>query len=118
MTTKEIGDFGERAACRYLKKHGLKILCRNYRMRGGELDIVAQEGDVIVFVEVKTRKNRDFGNPCEFVSAAKQEKLIKTAYQFLGCDDAYMRFDIVEVLYTARFGIPSVTEINHIQNAF
>lgn len=118
MTTKEIGDFGERAVCRYLKKRGMKIVERNFRTRAGELDIIARDGDVTVFIEVKTRKTRDFGNPGEFVGAVKRDKIIATALYYLGGDDEEMRFDVAEVLYRTRFGMPYVSEINYIENAF
>ncbi|MBR4723303.1 MAG: YraN family protein, partial [Clostridia bacterium] len=55
MTTKQIGDFGESAACRFLEERGIKVLKRNYHERGGEIDVIAKDGKTIVFAEVKTR---------------------------------------------------------------
>ncbi|MDD6736278.1 MAG: YraN family protein [Clostridiales bacterium] len=118
MTTKEIGDFGEKAACRYLKRRGMEIVERNFRTRSGEIDIIAKDGSATVFVEVKTRRTKDFGNPGEFVDYRKQEKIMKTAVYYLGRDDVEMRFDVIEVLYRVRLGKPWVSEINHIENAF
>ena len=118
MTTKEIGDFGEDAACRYLQGNGMEIIGRNFRIRGGEIDIIARDGRTTVFVEVKTRKSSEYGNPCEFVNYRKRQKLIKTALFYLGRDDVQMRFDVVEVLYDMHFGKMYAKTINHIKNAF
>ena len=118
MTTKQIGDFGEDAACRYLESKNMTVLKRNYHERGGEIDIIAKDGDTIVFVEVKTRISRAFGEPSEFVDYRKQEKIIKTAVSYLGTDDIDMRFDVIEVLYAKNCENLAVAEINHIEGAF
>ena len=118
MTTKQIGDFGEDAACRYLESKNMTVLKRNYHERGGEIDIIAKDGDAIVFVEVKTRISRAYGEPSEFVDYRKQEKIMKTAVSYLGTDDIDMRFDVVEVLYSKTGENLAVTEINHIEGAF
>jgi putative endonuclease len=95
------GRKGERIACRFLLKKGFDILARRHRNRSGELDIVALERDTLVFVEVKTRSSREFGEPWEFVDWRKQQILRRTAEQFIADYDleqyAY-RFDIVSVL--------------------
>jgi putative endonuclease len=95
------GRKGERIACRFLLKQGFDILARRYRNRSGELDIVAFEKDTLVFIEVKTRGRKDFGEPWEFVDWRKQQILRRTAEQFIAAYDlgqyAY-RFDIVSVL--------------------
>ncbi|MCR4718869.1 MAG: YraN family protein [Firmicutes bacterium] len=118
MTTKQIGDFGEDAACRYLEGKNIKVLKRNYHERSGELDIIAKDGETIVFAEVKTRISKAFGVPAEFVDCKKQEKIIKTAVSYLGSDDIDMRFDVIEVMYEKRGEELFVTEINHIKGAF
>ncbi len=118
MTTKEIGDFGETAACRFLEKNGISVLKRNYHSRVGEIDIIAKDGDVIVFCEVKTRLSKAYGTPSEFVDFKKQTKIIKTALYYLGRDDIDMRFDVIEVMYKPCGDVLSVTEINHIKSAF
>lgn len=118
MTTKQIGDFGENEACKYLEKNGIKVLKRNYHERGGEIDIIGKDNDTIVFAEVKTRISKEYGTPAEFVNYKKREKIIKTAVSYLGTDDANMRFDVVEVMYNLNGGEPFVTEINHIKDAF
>jgi putative endonuclease len=110
------GKTGETAAAKYLKGKGYKILDLNYRKTYGELDIVAQKGENVAFVEVKTRKNVDFGTPAEFVTLKKQKKLIKAAYAYIQEHnlDAEFTFDIVEVYLDGR----KIKEINHIINAF
>lgn len=118
MTTKQIGDFGEDAACRFLESKGMKIIKRNFRERGGEIDIIANDSGTVVFAEVKTRISRAYGEPSEFVDCKKQKKIIKTAIRYLGTDDLDMRFDVVEVMYAKRGEEPFVTEINHIEGAF
>ena len=118
MTTKQIGDFGEDAACRFLESRKITVLKRNYHERGGEIDIIAKDGDTIAFIEVKTRASRAYGEPSEFVDFRKREKIIKTALGYLGSDDVNMRFDVIEVMYAKRGEALSVTEINHIKDAF
>lgn len=118
MTTKEIGDFGETEACRYLEKVGNSVLKRNYRCKAGEIDIIAKDGETIVFCEVKTRSSKEYGTPGEFVDFRKQEKIIKTALYYLGRDDIDMRFDVLEVMYKVCGDVLAVTNINHIKAAF
>lgn len=118
METKKIGDFGESAACRFLEEKGYTILGRNYRSRYGEIDIIAMDGAYIVFIEVKTRKGTRYGNPSEYVDARKQERLVKTALQYIGEQDVPVRFDVLEVFYRERDGALEPTRVNHIENAF
>lgn len=113
MNTKKIGDFGEDAACRFLKQNGYDIIGRNYCTRYGEIDIIAEKGEYIVFVEVKTRKNAVYGLPSEFVGTLKRERIIKSAYQYLDGRDAAVRFDVIEVIYRQK-----TAYIRHIENAF
>lgn len=79
MDKTEIGSRGEDLACKFLKKNGYKILERNYRIRGGEIDIVAKDGSVLVFVEVKTRWSHEYGLPSESITPWKIRYLLKTA---------------------------------------
>lgn len=79
MFKKEEGDLGERLAVEYLKKQGFKIIDRNFRIRGGEIDIIALDSDVLVFIEVKTRRSHEFGTPLEAITSWKLRSLIKTA---------------------------------------
>lgn len=120
MRAQEIGRAGEKAACRYLKKNGYKILACNYQTSAGkiigEIDIIAQKGDTVSFVEVKTRKNEDFGMPCEFVTKNKQQRLIRTAYTYITEHqlNANYSFDIIEVLHDGD----KIQTLRHIPYAF
>lgn len=110
------GKAGETAAAKFLKKNGYKILATNYRKTYGEIDIIAQCGENVAFVEVKTRKSDIFGTPAEFVTTQKQKKLIKAAYTYIQEHnlDAEFTFDIVEVYTDGK----KIKQINHIKNAF
>lgn len=119
MIPKCIGDFGENAAAAYLRSKDYTIVKRNFRIRGGEIDIIARdEEERLIFVEVKTRSRTDFGTAAEYVTAAKKERLYKTAMAFAGRADIDMRFDIIEVYYSVIDGRAKLTRINHIKNAF
>ena len=95
------GRRGERIACLFLLHEGFDILARRYRCRSGELDLIALDQETLVFVEVKMRSSRNFGEPWEFVDWQKQQILRRTAEEFIAEHDlgeyAY-RFDIVSVL--------------------
>ncbi len=114
-----IGDIGEEAACSMLVSEGMRIICRNFSCRTGEIDIVAfdPESGAVVFAEVKTRNSAEYGLPCEFVGKEKQRRLRLTAEYYLlrnpGLRRCPLRMDIVEILQTDRglFG-------RHIRNAF
>lgn len=79
MNNLGIGKFGEDLACIYLKKLGYKIVERNFRIRGGEIDIIAKDGEILVYVEVKTRTSRKFGLPEEAVGFHKIKFLERAA---------------------------------------
>ncbi len=79
MLNQDEGKRGEEIAAEYLKKQGFKIIDRNFRIRGGEIDIVALDSDTLVFIEVKTRRSTEFGTPLEAISYWKIKSLIKTA---------------------------------------
>jgi putative endonuclease len=83
VNRKALGDMGERWAREYLQNHGYRIRETNFRCRKGEVDIVAQEGDCLVFVEVRTRSGPGFGTPEESVTAAKQHRLAAVALSYL-----------------------------------
>lgn len=121
MNTKELGSFGERAAARYFKKKGYRLVAGNYRCRYGEVDLIAEKSGVLVFVEVKTRQNRNFGDPSEAVGYRKQETIKRVAQEFLLTydTDSEIRFDVVEVMAEpSLFGGYKVREWNHIEQAF
>ena len=114
---KSLGAAGEQAVVAYLKKHRHKILARNYTCRCGELDIVARDGEVIVFVEVKTRRPDPMFDPARTVTAAKRRKVRQVARHYLrACNmvDRVCRFDIASVILPEE-GEP---QINLIENAF
>ena len=97
---KEYGFWGERKAERYLKRHHYRILARNYTTPVGEIDLIAADGDVLVFIEVKTRSSTAFGLPCEAVTLQKQHKIVQVAQCYLmqNPTQSPCRFDVVEIL--------------------
>ena len=113
------GAIGEVWAARFLRDKGYRILGANYRCRLGEIDIIAADGDYIVFVEVKTRSEDSLYTPREAVTAEKQQKLLKTAALFLKSNRSKLqpRFDVVEV-FTKKNDPLHIESIDHIQNAF
>jgi len=95
-TTKELGDAGEERAARHLVARGLQVLARNFRVKGGEIDIVCRDGDVTVFVEVRRRASADFGGAGASITATKQKRLILAARHWLARHgDADCRFDCI-----------------------
>lgn len=101
---KELGDFGEQFAADYLLKNGYSILSRNYRTPYGELDIVAQDGDTVVFIEVKTRSSARCGTGFDAITPKKQATLLKCAQHYaeehsLDCE---MRIDAIEIMLDTR----------------
>jgi putative endonuclease len=80
---KTLGDLGEQLAKSHLKKRGYKLIETNYRCHSGEIDIVAKQKDCLVFVEVRTRSNLEYGTPEESLSPTKQNHMIKCAYDYL-----------------------------------
>ncbi|RLC92632.1 MAG: YraN family protein [Chloroflexi bacterium] len=100
MNRKELGALGEKKAAEYLKKKGYRIRETNFRCREGEIDIIAQDKDYLVFVEVRTRTGSDFGTPEESVTAAKKDKLVSLALAYLQTHHnvpALWRFDVVAI---------------------
>ena len=118
MNNKEVGAFGEDAACEYLEDNDYEILERNFSLKTGEIDIIAQKDGCTIFVEVKTRRNNLYGEPSEAVNWNKQQHIRRTALLYLGSIDAEMRFDVIEVFYKSSGEMLKVSEINHIRNAF
>ena len=114
---KLFGQAGESAAEEYLRRKGYRILARNVRSSLGELDLVAEDDRVLVFVEVKARRTDAFGGAIHAVHHRKQEKLIQLAAQYLArhhIKDRLCRFDVV-LLQGSNAVAP---QIEHIQNAF
>jgi putative endonuclease len=111
-----LGKEGERLAEQYLKKKGYKIVERNYRCRGAELDLIVLDRRVIVFVEVKTRTGHGFGSPFEAVEFRKQQKMIQAAQYFLNERKLHQRdarFDVVGISWPGDEPL-----VEHIENAF
>ena len=123
MTTKDIGDIGEKAAAQFLKKDGYRIVGRNKHFSHNEIDIIAEDGTFIVFVEVKTRSidptcGSAYGPPSSAVTRAKQLRLIQAANAYLKQNHTKKqpRMDVVEVWLDKGSG--KTLKINHIRNAY
>jgi putative endonuclease len=115
---KPLGSLGERAAEKYLKQKGYKIVARGLRLRGEELDLVAVDGRTVVFVEVKTRRGPRFGHPTEAVDERKQRRITRGALVYLkrhGLLEYKSRFDIVAVTWPDPSQKPA---IEHFPGAF
>ncbi|QLE79108.1 YraN family protein [Francisella sp. Scap27] len=114
MNKTQIGSKAESQACDFLKYHGIEILEQNFKaLPYGEIDIIALDQNVLIFVEVKFRKSNVFGFAQEMVTLAKQSKIINTANIFLQQNDLYQdiecRFDVVAI---------NNNDINWVKNAF
>ena len=124
MTDKRraLGEKGENLAVARLKKLGYRILVRNYRIRLGEIDIIAEDKDTLVFVEVKARTGTSFGSPVEAITARKKRQLAKVAMQYIsqyGLDNRSARFDVVSVVFQDSRGAGQGTgSVEIIRNAF
>ena len=114
---RPIGGSGEDMAAAFLQGLGYSILTRNYRKRFGEIDIIAEEGDTLVFVEVKTRSSAAFGSPLEAVDIRKQRRMARAALDYLSSRKQHgrpARFDVVAV----RLQPQGPARIEHVRNAF
>jgi putative endonuclease len=116
MNRQKCGKAGEDLAAHFLEKSGLKILERNFRFERGEIDLIAEEGEELVFIEVKARRSNVFGAPEDAVTEKKQEQIhtVAEGYLFMHeIDDRPCRFDIVAIDYQN-----GSAEIRHIRDAF
>jgi putative endonuclease len=116
LTGKHTGEIGEALAADYLSRSGYRIVARNYRCRFGEIDIVAREGDTLVFVEVKSRRSGAYGDPLLAVGHSKQKKISRIALHYLsekGLGQCPARFDVVAVQWR-----PEGPRVELIRNAF
>lgn len=111
-TTVAVGNDKEAVACEFLENKGLRPLQRNYRLRTGEIDLIMQDGDTIVFIEVRYRKHQHYGGALQSIDFRKQQRLIRTAQHYLMKHAPYAsgRFDVI--------AIEGNTGINWVQNAF
>lgn len=117
MQKNVVGQSGEAFAAAFLEKKGYRVLERNYRSRFGEIDLIAQDGKTIVFVEVKARRTLRWGDPAQAVHHRKQQKIFQVAQLYLmrqEKEDVPCRFDVVEVIITPD----GSSRIHHILNAF
>lgn len=119
LTRQQKGKLGEEAACRWLRKQGYLIMEQNWRCRRGEIDIIASHGDLLVFVEVRSRSGAGkYGTPQESVDIRKMQQVRSTAAVYLqitGEMNRPMRFDVIAVMMEKAGEIVSV---DHIVNAF
>jgi putative endonuclease len=111
------GDAAEERACRHLERSGFTIVERNFRTRGGEIDIVARKGDLLVFVEVRSREVPGFGTPEESVTPAKRRRIVAAARRYLTNVPASSwreaRFDVIAIE-----GVENAAVIRHYPAAF
>jgi putative endonuclease len=115
LMNRLLGERGERLAARHLKRQGMRILLRRYRSEQGEIDLIARDGDTLVFVEVKARRK---GSPVEAVTLEKQRRLTNVSFQFL------RRYDLLEV--RSRYDVVAIVwpddrtppQVEHFRNAF
>lgn len=116
LSKRKKGTVGEGLAVEYLEKKGYRIIQRNYRYEHGEIDIVAEDGNTLVFIEVKARRSKEFGEPEDAVTPRKRDKIRATAEGYLfknNIDDKNCRFDVIAIDYQCN-----KTEIRHIPDAF
>ena len=117
MKRRETGMLGEKLACDFLGKNGYNILETNYRCPGGEIDIIARQEDTLVFIEVRTKKSRQFGTPEESITPTKMERL-RTVAAHYGQNrsnlPASWRIDVVAIQMDSK---GKVSRIEIIENA-
>ena len=116
MNKRTQGTKGEDLAVAYLRKKGYRILDRNYRFERGEIDIVAEDNDALVFVEVKARRSKAFGDPEDAVTESKQRQIKNVAEGYLfehNIDDKECRFDVIAIDFEGNR-----TTIRHLEDAF
>lgn len=98
MKRREVGNLGERLAGEFLKRNGYRIRETNYRCPHGEIDIIAEQEDCLVFIEVRTKRSLDYGSPEESITPAKKERLRAVAAHYQQCHDnlpASWRIDVM-----------------------
>ncbi|MBK6849301.1 MAG: YraN family protein [Proteobacteria bacterium] len=114
------GRRGEQLAAAYLERRGYRLIERNYRIAQGEIDLVAEDGPVLCFVEVRSRRHAELGHPLETIGPRKQARLIRAARHYLARHDLAqgeqaertVRFDVVSIVYEPEF------ELRLVQGAF
>ena len=115
---KDIGSYTENIAATYLLSNGYSILDRNYRNKFGEVDIICQKDNLIIFVEIKSRYTNSFGSPLESVSCHKQNKIILLSKYYIlykKLSDFNIRYDVIEIYLNH---LNNTYEVNHLEDAF
>ena len=116
MNTKQTGDKGEERAADWLRSKGFFIIERNWRTKGGEIDIIAYKNDILVFVEVKTLPNGTMDMIQRELNYQKRQRILKTSKRFLlnhrQYSNSYVRYDVIVI------DMPGFEEVYHIENAF
>lgn len=117
--SRTIGKWGEEKALEYLLGKGYTLVVKGFRSRFGEIDMIMKNKEYLTFVEVKTRKNSGYGYAREYVSQAKQRKIVSTAQYYLMKEPTMLqpRFDVIEVYAQQGISTPK-PDIEHIENAF
>jgi putative endonuclease len=117
LARNALGAYGERVAARHLVTDGMELLDRNWRCRWGELDLIARDGDALVFCEVKTRRTTQYGGPAEAVIEVKAHRIRRLAAQWMsdtGQHAREVRFDVVAVLASGA----GAAEVEHLRGVF
>lgn len=115
--TSEVGAFGEEMACTYLKKNGYVVLQRNYRVRTGEIDIIARKGRHIAFVEVKLRRDLRYGQPEESVSPAKISRLLFALKMYLATNAHFDSYSYaIDIIAISKKPSCDQWELHHIKD--
>jgi len=111
----DLGKLGEQLAIDYLVEKGYAILNQNYRFDKAEIDIIAKKQEILAIIEVKTRRNAEFGKPQSFVQSQQIKRIVKAAHEFVIENNLNVdiRFDIIAILKTDKS-----LQIDHIENAF
>jgi len=112
----DLGQWGEETACNYMLDRGARLVRRNFRSRSGEIDLIFEEEECLVFMEVRTRKESDFLDPLESIDPRKQKKIRSTAslyYNKFWKQDSICRFDVIAII-----GSPGKYKLDHIEDAF
>ncbi|TFH48051.1 MAG: YraN family protein, partial [Lysobacterales bacterium] len=112
----QLGAWAEGLACRHILDHGLRLVTRNYRCRYGEIDLIMQDGTIIIFVEVRLRSRTDFGSGAESVDARKQARVLSSAEHYLQRHATLLapcRFDVVSIRQAGK-----THQLEWIQDAF
>lgn len=115
---KAIGKYGETIATDYLINNGYEILDKNFQTRYGEVDIIGQKNDMIIFFEVKSRYTNSFGTPLESVTCHKKGKIISISSYYIYVNNLYdynIRYDVIEIIFNH---LNDTYKINHLIDAF